>query len=478
MSAADVMPADPRPVVIVGGGLAGLATAVGLAQHGVPATLVESRPRLGGRASSFQDAASGEWIDNCQHVTMGCCTNFRWFCEQTGLADRFRRETTLYFVGPDGTVNRFGASSLPAPLHLAGAFARLSYLTWGDKLALGRSLRVLARSTPSAAPQSMAEWLQDQCQPQRVIDRFWKVTLVSALSESLDRIDVAIARKVIVDGFLAHREAWLVDIPTAPLEELYGQTLTNWLQTRGVTLRLQTGAEGIDIAADGATQVRLKNGELLPASDVVLAVAHQRLGSLLPTGWTTSQVAPGIDQLEAAPISSVHLWFDRPITPLPHAVFVEGLVQWVFNRTALAAEGQSTSTANGYYYQVVISASRELQGRNSDDIRDEVVAELAKVLPETRSAKLLRSRQVTEHRAVFSPLPGSSALRPPQQTPIGNLQLAGDYTQTGWPATMEGAVRSGFLAAENVLRRRGVTAHLLQPDLPQARGFRWLFKAR
>ncbi len=465
---------DPTDsVLIIGGGLAGLATAVGLAEQGVRSTLLESRPRLGGRASSFHDAATDQWVDNCQHVTMGCCTNFRAFCETTGLADSFRREEVLYFIAPDGRVNPFRANSLPAPLHLAGAFARLSYLTWSDKLALGRGLRQLA-ARPSAGPEeSFAEWLSKQRQPPRVVDRFWKVVLVSALSESLDRIGVNEARKVFVDGFLAHRDAWVVDIPRMPLEALYGTRLMSWLSQHGVDVQFLTAGERVHVESDRVSGVVLRDGRQLAADDYVLAVPHQRLLALLPGDLQRAPEIAAVARLESAPISSVHLWFDRPITPLPHAVFVEGLVQWIFNRTALS--GKPPAADAGWYFQVVISASRELLGQETDAIRDRVLEELSAVFPETQAAHLLRSRQVTEHRAVFSPLPGSQALRPRQQSPLANLQLAGDYTQTGWPATMEGAVRSGFLAAENILRRRGRPTAILRPDLPTARLSHWLF---
>lgn len=460
-------------MVIIGGGLAGLAAAVGLARHGVGSIVLESRPRLGGRASSFQDAATGQWIDNCQHVSMGCCTNFRAFCEWTGLAPHFRREATLYFCDPDGRVNRFAASALPAPLHLAGAFAGLTYLTWGDKFALGRGIRALAHPRSQTLPGTMQDWVIAQRQPPRVIERFWQVVLVSALSESLDRIAIPAARQVLVEGFLAHREAWKVDIPRVPLQDLYGEPLTNWLQARGTSVRTLAAAERLEGDTAGVTGVRLRDGTSLSAADYVLAVPYQRVTSLLPEAWSIHPDFAGLQALESAPITSLHFWFDKPICDLPHAVFVQGLVQWVFNRTQLG--GPSAAELPGHYYQVVISASRELLQQPSSLIQERVLEELSRIFPETRQARVLNVRQVTEHRAVFSPTPDSQRHRPAQQSPWPNLQLAGDYTQTGWPATMEGAVRSGFLAAQNLLFRRGIAADLVQPPLPVSRWARLLF---
>lgn len=465
---------EPGPsVVIIGGGLAGLAAAVGLAKHGVRSQVLESRPRLGGRASSFQDAATGQWIDNCQHVSMGCCTNFRAFCEWTGLAPHFRREETLFFCDPDGRVNRFAATALPAPLHLALAFAGLTYLTWTDKLALGRGIRALAHPRAQTLPGTMQDWLIAQRQPPRVIERFWQVVLVSALSESLDRIAIPAARQVLVEGFLAHRDAWKVDIPRVPLQDLYGETLTNWLQSRGTVVRTLAAVERLAGDATGVTAVQLRDGTSLSVADYVLAVPSQRVAALLPADWSSHPHIAALQQLEPAPITSLHFWFDRPICELPHAVFVQGLVQWVFHRTQLG--GPHAAELPGHYYQVVISASRDLLQHPSSVIQQQVLEELSAIFPAARQARVLNVRQVTEHRAVFSPTPDAERHRPPQQSPWANLQLAGDYTQTGWPATMEGAVRSGFLAAENLLRRRGISADLVQPPLPVSRWARLLF---
>jgi len=219
--------------------------------------------------------------------------------------------------------------------------------------------------------------------------------------------------------------------------------------------------------------VRLKSGEVVTGGDYLVAVPYHRVMALLPDQVRQHPSLAGIAKLESAPISSVHLWFDRPVLPLPHAVFVQGLSQWAFNRTMLS--GRTPPPNEPWYVQVVISASRDVTERDSDAVRDQVVRELATVWSAVATAKLTASRLVTEHRAVFSVTPGVEALRPSQQSPISNLQLAGDYTQTGWPGTMEGAVRSGSLAAENILTRRGQPARLLQPDLPVARLSRWLY---
>jgi squalene-associated FAD-dependent desaturase len=472
-------------IIIVGGGLAGLAAAVALTERGLKCLLLESRPRLGGRASSFPDTTSATDIDNCQHVSLGCCTNFRHFCQTTGLAGFFRTEPTLYFVGPNGAVDRFSAGRLPAPLHLAAAFARLRYLSWRDKLALARGLKSLAGGIrPEERGLPFSEWLTRHGQTPAAISRFWHVVLVSALSESLDRIDVGHARKVFVDTFLANRDGWRVDIPTVPLETLYGGRLTDWLTSRGSEIRLQATVDGLELEGDRINAARLGSGEVVAGDEFIVALPFFRVLSVLPKSLATHPDLSGVSQLEAAPISSVHLWFDRPITDLPHAVLVDRLCQWMFNRTALSGGAARDAAASppeieaGYYYQIVISASRELAGQSREAILAQVMDELSAVWPATATARLLHSRQVTEHRAVFSAVPGVDAKRPRQQSAVANLQLAGDWTQTGWPATMEGAVRSGYLAAGNVLGRHGQAESVVQPDLPVGWLSRWLMGIR
>lgn len=463
--------------IVVGGGLAGLAAATALASRGVPVTLLESRPRLGGRASSFVDHATGEVIDNCQHVILGCCTNFRHLCSQLGLSNSFRIEPVLYFVGQDGKVNRFTSSKwLPAPLHLFGAFRRLSYLRMRELRAIASGLRALARCDLSAwSDRPFSEWLAEQQQSAACIDRFWNVVLVSALSETPDRIDVCYARKVFVDSFLANASGWQMQLPIVPLDDLYGSVISKSLERHGAIVRLQSGVERIDFNDNRVRGVILRDGEALECSHVILAVPHERVFGMLPDPLRLHPDILPMAELQPAPITSVHLWFDAPLTELPHVVLVDRLCQWVFNRSKLHRDtAKSTPTAK-HYYQVVISASHMLRNRSNQQIIDDVIRELCEVWPESRQSKLLHSRVVTEHTAVFSPRPGIDRLRPRQQSPVENLQFAGDWTRTGWPATMEGAVRSGYLAAENVLAQLGRSERLLQADLPVSLPSRLLF---
>jgi squalene-associated FAD-dependent desaturase len=470
---------NPR-VVIVGGGLAGLAAAAGLATARVPATLLESRPRLGGRAGSFLDAETGEWIDTCQHVSMGCCTNLAHFTRLVGIDDLFATQQELLFIGPGGERCRFRDRPRPAPFHLTSAFDSLTWFSKNERRRLMRDVARLAHRRWSIdRGLSFEGWLAEHARTADLRERFWDVLLVSALSETAGRISVPHARKVFVDGFLAHRDGWRVQIPTVPLDELYGRRLTDWLSERGVSVTTGAGVARLEEQGGVITGVRLRSGEQIPADEVILAVPWHRVLDLLPDSLADDPSLAGISELESAPITSVHLWFDRPVIDVPHAVLVGRLSQWVFRRAGiqLGTVNDQPSTINPQpvsrtaeldYVQVVISASTGIARQSQMAIIDQVVGELASIWPQVREAQLTSSRLVTEHRAVFSPRPGVDALRPPQSTPIANLQLAGDWTQTDWPATMESAVKSGFLAAENTLARLGAAGSLVQPPLKPA----------
>lgn len=473
-----------RTVAIIGGGLAGLAAAGALARHGLSVTLFEARRYLGGRASSFPDPESGEVVDNCQHVGMACCTNLVQFCREHGLESGFRRERVLHFVGLDGHTSHLGAYPwLPAPLHLT--LGRLRFLSWTEKLALGRALFALVRYRPPAhTPElSMRDWLPQQGQSRRSIELFWHVVLVSALSETLDRMAVSEAKKVFVDGFLRNRHSYEVDLPILPLGELYDGRVADSLRRSGVSIELGARIRRLVGTAGGVEQLELWDGRPRRFDYYLSAVPWHRIGDVLSDSLQTA--LPELKtaaELESAPITGVHLWFDRPLTDLPHAVVVGRLVQWIFRRnfesplagdspnapTALPADTTTAAREAGHYYQVVISASQELAGRERQAVVDEVCRELGEIWPAARAAKLLRWRMVTERMAVFSPLPGARAKRPEQATAIHNLFLAGDWTQTGWPATMESAVRSGYLAAEAILAAAGERATIVAPELKPA----------
>jgi squalene-associated FAD-dependent desaturase len=443
-------------VCIVGGGLAGLATAATLAPRGFQVTLLEARPRLGGRAGSFQDGPGGPLLDACQHVGMGCCTNLAHFFRTLGVAHLLQTHKTLYFLTPDRRVSVLQADPLPAPLHLLRSFLGVHYLTGWEKARIAWGLACLRLASENADPP-FAEWLRRHGQTPRTVERFWGLVLVSALNESPERMGLKYARKVFLDGFLRHRQGFEVEIPSVPLGRLYGEETSAWLKSHGIKVCLGTGVRRFLIEHDRVAELETRDGQRLQADWYVSAVPFDRLLGLLP-GEVVQRHAcfANLANLETAPITSVHLWYEEPIMSLPHAVLIGCVGQWLFDR------GPS---AEGHYLQVVVSASRQFRGLSHAEVRDVVTRELAALFPRAKPERLRRARVVTERAATFSVVPGVDRWRPAQHTPIANLFLAGDWTATGWPATMEGAVRSGYLAAEALLHRVGRPQSLLQPDL-------------
>lgn len=458
-------------VAIVGGGLAGMAAAVALAEHGLDVELFESRGRLGGRATSFRDPETGELVDQCQHVGLGCCTNLVDFCRRLGVDDRLRRDRTLHFIGPGGRCREFRAARwLPAPLHLAPALLGLDYLTWSERVAIVRALLRLARLRPEECrTATIGQWLRAQHQSPSAIARFWTPVLVSALSESLDRASLWYARKVFVDGFMATRQGYEMNVPRVPLGDLYGQTVVDWLAQRGVRVRRNTAVRSIGV---GQSPLSIEfDGTHASYEFVICAVPWRVAGRLLgETMCLPRERDHRGSTLEPVPITGVHLWFDRPITDLPHAVLIDRTGQWLFRREAPATE----SGHAGSYYQVVISASREEASWPREDLVRQVCSELATIWPAAASARLLHWRVVTEPEAVFSVGPNVDVDRPATLTERPGLLLAGDWTRTGWPATMEGAVRSGYRAAEAVLQAVGRPERIVLPEPAPGWLARWL----
>jgi squalene-associated FAD-dependent desaturase len=414
-------------VFIAGGGLAGMAAAAALGGAGFEVDLFETRAFLGGRATSYK--LGDETVDNCQHILLRCCVNLLDFYSRIGVSDRIRFHRDFYFIEPGGRTSLFRRGVLPAPFHFAGAFAGLRFLGPADKLAVARALAAMLRERRSRKDLdriTMLDWLREKGQTARAIERFWRQVLVSAVNEDLERMAAVHGFKVFWLGFLAGSDTYEMGTPTVPLGELYSADALG--RTGNVRVHLRAPVERIDEC--GLTV----SGERLTADGYICALPFERLASVgLP--------AP---ELEHSPITGIHLWFDREITTLPHATLLDRTIQWMFNKDA------------GRYLQLVVSASRDLTPLSRQEVIDLALADLRLYFPRAAEAQLLKAQVVKEQRATFSATPKAEALRPsPGATALPNVFLAGDWTRTGWPATMEGAVRSGYLAAEAAAKALG-----------------------
>ncbi len=465
---------------MIGGGLAGLAAGVALAESGWRVRLFEQRPFLGGRATSYV-LPDGEHVDNCQHVTLGCCTNLDDFYRRVGSTNKVKFFDRLLFLDPQGRQGEMEAGFLPAPFHMTGSFAKFAPLSLADKISIGRAMLTILRTSGHPAgidsPEgiSMLEWLRRQRQTQRAIDRFWRVVLVSALDEELDQTDARFGIDVFWKAFLCNSRGYRMGVPIVPLAELYDGCRA-FIEKKGGEVALRSAVRGIRVENNAIAAVQFDNNREDSAGAYVFAVPHDTFAELLPPQIAQADgVFRNLDKIKDAPITGIHFWFDREVTKEPFITLLDTTVQWVFNKTALFGpaslaasngDGQFSKTATAkQYLQLVISASYDLLQKPRQEIIDLCLKEVRQALPAARDANLVKATVIKEAAATFSPQPGVDRWRPTQQTSVEKLFLAGDWTATGWPATMEGAVRSGYLAAEAVTRVAGEPQRFLQPDL-------------
>ena len=461
-------PAQAPSVGVVGGGLAGLSAACALAGAGCRVTLFERRPFVGGRASSYEHPGTGEIVDNCQHVLLGCCTNLLEFYRRIGVEGRIRWFERLTFVEPGGRRSVIRPSWLPAPLHTAPSFLLAPSLRLRDKLAIARAMFSLMRRLPADTAENFLAWLRRHGQTERAVERFWKVVLVSALNEDLDRVSVYYAAQVFRESFLKSATAGRMGVPAVPLSELYGAA-ADYIRAHGGEVLRRSPVEKLERQGEG---VRLTAaGREVAADAAVVTVPFDALARLLPPVPEFNELKVKLERFEASPITGIHLWFDREITDLEHAVLLERTIQWMFHKSKLL-EGRE-GAGNGSYVELVVSSSKSLVEKSRNEILEMAQRELAEFFPEAGKAKLVKATVIKEVNATYSALPQSDAYRPGAATPWPRLFLAGDWTASGWPATMEGAVRSGYKAAEALLRSLGREQRFLVPDLPARGLMRW-----
>jgi squalene-associated FAD-dependent desaturase len=456
--------AERRPTVaVIGAGLAGLSAASALADSGYVVTLHERRPYVGGRASSYEHPGTGEVVDNCQHVLLGCCTNLIDLYRRYGAEQRIQWFDWLTFIEPGGKRSTIRPGVLPAPFHSTVSFFTAQSLTLKDKLGISRALTAMMPGVP-ADDKDFLIWLKEHGQTQPAIERFWKPVIVSALNEDLDCASAKYAVQVFRESFLKSAAAGRMGIPLVPLSELYSAGI-RYIEERGGKVLLRSSVEAIE-PAPNSVRLRGSFGEQ-QADYAIVAAPFQSVGKLLPSDAAGDELRARLDKMGASPITGIHLWFDRVITDLPHAVLLERTIQWMFHKSILVERHRNE--AAGSYVELVVSASKSLVEKSRQEIIDLALAELAEFFPAVREAKLVKAAVIKEVYATYSIAPGLDAVRPTASTAWPRVFLAGDWTATGWPATMEGAVRSGYLAAEALAGNR-----FLAGDLA-ARGLMKLF---
>jgi squalene-associated FAD-dependent desaturase len=434
-----------KRVAVIGGGLAGITAALDCADAGAAVTLMEVRPRLGGAAYSFD--RDGLRLDNGQHVFLRCCTDYLTLLDRLGA----RGSTTLQprldipVLAPGGRTGRLRRSGLPAPLHLAGTLASYAHLSPADRARSVRAalaLRRLDPEDPALDQRSFGAWLAEHGQRPAGVEALWELIARPTLNLTCDEASLAQAVHVFRVGLLTAADAGDIGWARLPLGDIHDGPARRALTAAGVDLRLGWRAHTIARGEHGWTVAG--NGERVDADAVVVALPHDRVDALLPTG----AVERPVEALGSSPIVNLHVAYDRRVTDLAFAAAIRSPVQFVFDRTA------SSGLESGQLLAISLSAAAEDMERRPQELRERYLPALAELFPAARAAHVERFVVTREHAATFRAAPGAAALRPATRTRLPGLSLAGAYTATGWPATMEGAVRSGHAAAREALATR------------------------
>ena len=466
------MKASSGRVVVIGGGLAGITAAIALAESGADVTLLEARPRLGGATCSFH--RDGLVVDTGQHIFLGCCSAYRGLLAKLGmteyapLQDRF--DVTV--LAPGGRRARLRRTALPGPLHMLPALGRYPFLSRAERAMVSRpalAMRLLDPADPATDAQRFGDWLAARGQSERARRALWDLFSVSALNIAGDDASLALAATVVKTGLLGKNNAADIGVPTLPLGELHGDAAATVLAKLGAQVRLgakvtaiESGAIEVSAIEGGAIEggavevaegagarfrVRLAQDADLAADAVVLAVPHASAAPLVPPGALPDATVRGWAGLGASPIVNVHVIYDRPVTDLPFAAAIDSPVQWVFDRTRISGMTAFNHGGHRQYLAISLSAADEYADVPAARLREQFVPALAELFPAARDAQVTEFFVTRERRATFRQTPGSGALRPKAATQHPGLVLAGAWTDTGWPDTMEGAVRSGLAAA-------------------------------
>ncbi|MFH9978795.1 hydroxysqualene dehydroxylase HpnE [Streptomyces sp. NPDC017179] len=449
----DVTGPAGRHAVVVGGGLAGLTSALALADAGMRVTLLEGRPRLGGLAFSFQ--RGDLTIDNGQHVYLRCCTAYRWFLDRIGGAElaplQDRLEVPVVDVARSegrrlGTLRR---DALPVPLHLGRSLATYPHLSLAERARVGRAalaLKGLDLSDPTLDAQNFGTWLAEHGQSARAVEALWDLVGVATLNAVAGDASLGLAAMVFKTGLLSDPGAADIGWARVPLGELHDRLARRALDSAGVRTEVRTRVTSVSLNADGSWNVQVP-GENLLADAVVLAVPQREAHGLLPSG--ALDAPDRLLRIGTAPILNAHVVYDRTVLNAPFFAAIGTPVQWVFDRT------EAAGLEHGQYLAVSQSVAQDEIDAPVAVLRERYLPELRRLLPRARRAEVKDFFVTRERTATFAPAPGVGRLRPGARTKAPGLYLAGAWTATGWPATMESAVRSGVKAAEAALSALG-----------------------
>ncbi|HWQ34882.1 MAG TPA: hydroxysqualene dehydroxylase HpnE [Blastocatellia bacterium] len=440
------------PVLVIGGGFAGLSAAVDLAAAGRRVLLLERRAFLGGRAYSFTDQTTGDVIDNGQHLMMGCYHHTLNFLNKIGASDKlsFQASPRVDFLHEREGAASFQCPAVPAPLHLLAGLARLQTIGWRDRLSalrVGLALRHLNGNRARLADITVSEWLSELGQTERMQRRFWNLVALATLNEQPDRASADMFARVLDQAFMRTKRDSAMVLSRVGLSELYTDDARRFIEARGGEVRLNASVARIDFENNRAVGVTLRSGERIAAEVIISAVPYFMLRHLLaPEIIAGCESFRAIPEFKSAPIVSINLWYDEPVTQVEFTGLLDSPVEWVFNKNAIAGE----SGKRRQHLALVISGAHDTARMPKEKLTEIAVTEMRRFFPAARRQQPVHAFVIKEHDATLSHTPGTARLRPVARTPFSNFLLAGDWTDTGLPATIEGAVWSGQQCAQLV----------------------------
>ena len=453
------------PIAVIGGGLAGLSAAIDLVDAGLNVALFERRPYVGGKAYSFDDPKHDVTLDNGQHITMRCCTEFQSLLERIGCPDivRYQDHLEVAVIDPDSSghhvsvlsaeqpraLTRLGLRLLPAPLHMAPSLITYEHLSVAEKARLALAFEPIRRMSDferlALDRQSFGDWLRDHRQTPRVIERFWDLIILPTCNDRCADVSATQAIQVFQDGFSRDSRAADIGVFTRGLGEVADSAL-EYLRQRGARIELNAGVAGLITTGSDVSGIQYRRDEHLDVAGVIVALPPHAAFNLIPASWRRREPFWRINQHEVSPIVNVHMQWDRAVMRRDFVASLDSDAQFIFNRSQI----HSWQTPP-FWISVSLSGAHDIVNLPQAAIIDRVERAVRRALRRTSGATLLATRVVKEAEATFRPTPGMNAHRVKPRTSIRNLALAGAWTATGWPATMESAVRSGRAAAHVIL---------------------------
>jgi hydroxysqualene dehydroxylase len=456
------MAIEARDVVVIGGGFAGLAAGVALGARGFRVALLEGKPALGGRAYSFPDADTGDFVDNGQHVLMGCYRETLDFLDRIGTRNQliFHHNLEIEMLDGPGRRARLKTAPLPGPFHMSTALLAYRHLSMGERLRLiaggSRLMYLRSRDSDRLRRMSVAELMDVLGQGHRARQCFWYPIALATLNDDPELASAALFAEVLKRAFFARRSDSAFVYSKVGLSDLYCTAAHASIENAGGVVATRAIVEGFDFDANSAiTAVRLRDGSRLSAANYILAVAPHQCLNLLPEAAVADPFFSRIATLKSSPIICAHVWLDREVTTSAFVGFIGTQTQWMFNKRRIFEQHGERHPG---YLSFVISGARNLVDRSNDDLLGLVIEDLRTMIPAARNASVLKALVLKEKHATMAPDPLSDLSRPATVTPIANLFLAGDWIQTGLPATIESAVVSGRAAANAIAARVGEDA--------------------